>query len=170
MNTMEALLTRRSVRKYREEQIPPEVVRRILEAAMHAPSGNNEQPWHFVVIDDRRLLDAVPAIHSAADMAAGAPLGILVCGEPRLEKIHDMWLLDCAAATQNILLAAWEHGVGSVWCGISHRPQRVEAFRQLFGIPQEIVPFALVVLGYPATPPPRTVRRFHPERIHANGW
>lgn len=169
MNTMEALLTRRSVRTYRDEPIPAEVIHRILDAAMHAPSGNNEQPWHFVVLDDRQLLDAVPAIHSAAAMAAGAPLGILVCGDPRLEKVEDMWLLDCAAATQNILLAAWEHGVGSVWCGVSHRAQRVQAFRRLLGIPEEIVPFALVVLGYPAEPP-RRVRRYRADRVHRNAW
>ncbi|MCU0482993.1 MAG: nitroreductase family protein [Chloroflexi bacterium] len=169
MNTMEALLTRRSIREYRAEPIPPEVVRRILEAAMHAPSGNNEQPWHFVVIDDPQLLGAIPAIHSAADMAAGAPLGILVCGDPRLEKVRDMWPLDCAAATQNLMLAAWEHGVGSVWTGISHRPQRVEAFRQLFGVPDEIVPFALVVLGYPAAAP-KEAHRFREDRVHANRW
>jgi len=169
MNTMEALLTRRSIRTYRDAPIPAEIVGRILDAAMHAPSGNNEQPWHFVVIDDRALLDEVPAIHSAADMAAGAPLGIVVCGDPRLEKVKDMWLQDCAAATQNVLLAAWEHGVGSVWTGIVHRPQLVEAFRRLLGIPAEVVPFALVVLGYPAEPP-RVVRRFRPDRIHANGW
>jgi nitroreductase len=169
MNTMEALLTRRSIRTYRDAPIPAEIVGRILDAAMHAPSGNNEQPWHFVVIDDRTLLDAVPAIHSAADMAAGAPLGIVVCGDPRLEKVKDMWLLDCAAATQNILLAAWEHGVGSVWTGISHRPRLVEDFRRLLSIPAEVVPFALVVLGYPAEPP-RVVRRFRPDRVHANGW
>lgn len=170
MNTMEALLTRRSVRKYRDEPVPPALVHEILDAAMHAPSGNDEQPWHFIVIDDRRLLDAIPAIHSAAKMAMGAPLGILVCGDPRLEKVHDMWQLDCAAATENLLLAAWERGVGSVWTGVSHRPRRVEAFRRLFGIPEPVVPFALVVLGYPATEPPRTVDRYHEDRVHQNAW
>ena len=170
MNTMEALLTRRSVRQYRPDPIPPAVIRQVLDAAMHAPSGSNEQPWHFVVIDDRRLLDAIPAIHSAAEMAEGAPLGILVCGDPRLEKVRDMWLLDCAAATENLMLAAWEHGVGSVWTGISHRPRRVEAFRRLLGLPEEIVPFALVVLGYPAVEPPRAVERYREDRVHANAW
>ena len=170
MNTMEALLTRRSVRKYRDQPIPPAVVRAMLDAAMHAPSGNDEQPWHFVVIDDRRLLEAIPAIHSAAQMVKGAPLAILVCGDPRLEKVRDMWLLDCAAATENLMLAAWEHGVGSVWTGVCHRPQRVEAFRHLLGIPESIVPFALVVLGYPAVAPRRTVERYREDRVHANAW
>lgn len=170
MNTMEALLTRRSVRSYRHEPIPAPIVRQILDAAMHAPSGNDEQPWHFVVIDDRQLLDAIPAIHSAAKMARGAPLGILVCGDPRLEKVRDMWLLDCAAATENLLLAAWEHGVGSVWTGVSHRPQRVEAFRRLLGIPEPVVPFALVVLGYPAGEPPQAVDRYREDRVHVNRW
>jgi len=170
VNTMEALLTRRSVRKYRDEPVRAAVIHEMLDAAMHAPSGNDEQPWHFIVIDDRRLLEAIPGIHSAAKMARGAPLAILVCGDPRLAVIHDMWLLDCAAATENLMLAAWERGIGSVWTGVQHRPHRVDAFRQLLGIPEPVVPFALVVMGYPAGQPPRTVERYREDRVHKNAW
>jgi nitroreductase len=169
MNTLEALLTRRSIRRYQDRQVPEEVVREILVAAMHAPSANDEQPWQFVVIDDRRLLDAIPGIHPWAQMARTAPLAILVCGDMRLVLNQGFWAQDCAAATENLLLAAWDHGVGSVWCGIHPDADREQAFRRLLGLPEPVVPFALVVLGYPAGPPPR-VQRFREDRVHRNGW
>jgi nitroreductase len=166
---MDALLTRRSVRKYADTPLPSDVVRQVLVAAMHAPSADNEQPWQFIVIDDRRLLDAIPGIDSWANMADGAPLAILVCGDSRLVINEGFWPQDCAAATQNLLLAAWDLGVGSVWCGVHTEADLERAFRRLLGLPEEVMPFALVVLGYPVAPPPR-VQRFQEDRVHRNGW
>jgi len=169
MNTMEALLTRRSVRRYQDRPVPDDVVREILVAAMHAPSADDEQPWQFVVIDERRLLDAIPGFHPWAQMARRAPLAILVCGDSRLVLNQGFWAQDCAAATQNLLLAAWDHGVGSVWCGVNSDASLEQAFRRLLRLPEPVVPFALVVLGYPAAPPPQ-VQRFQEDRVHRNGW
>jgi nitroreductase len=169
MNTMEALLTRRSIRRYQDRPVPSEVVRDVLSAAMHAPSADNEQPWQFVVIDERRLLDAIPGIHPWAQMSTAAPLAILVCGDSRLVQNPGFWAQDCAAATENLLLAAWEQGVGSVWCGVHSDAALERAFRKLLGLPEHVVPFALVVLGFPASPPPR-VERFQEDRVHRNGW
>jgi len=169
MNTMEALLTRRSIRRYQDRPVPSEVVHDMLVAAMHAPSADDEQPWQFVVIDERRLLDAIPGIHPWAQMAKAAPLAILVCGDSRLVQNPGFWAQDCAAATENLLLAAWDQGVGSVWCGVHSDVALERAFRKLVGLPEHVVPFALVVLGFPAGPPPR-VERFREDRVHRNGW
>jgi nitroreductase len=167
---MEALLTRRSVRHYEDRPVPAEVVREILDAAMHAPSADDEEPWQFVAIDDRRILEAIPGIHPWAQMARDAPLAILVCGDERLELARDFWVQDCSAATENLLLAAWERGVGSVWTGIHPERDRERAFRRLLAIPDHVVPFALVVLGYPARPPVASVDRYREDRVHNNGW
>ena len=102
------------------------------------------------MIDDRRLLDRVPAVNPYAEMARQAPLAILICADPSLERSPGYWMLDCAAAAQNMLLAAHGLGLGAVWCGVYPRQPRIEGFRRLLGVPEEIVPHSLIVLGYPA--------------------
>ena len=93
-------------------------VTELLEAAMAAPSAGNQQPWHFIVIRDRAVLNAIPGFHPHAAMALHAPVGILVCGDPALEKHPGYWVQDCAAATENLLLAVAAKGLGAVWCGV----------------------------------------------------
>jgi len=106
MDALETILTRRSVRRYTAEQIDDETTQKLLEAAMNAPSAANEQPWEFVVIRDRAMLDAIPTFSPFASMVRGAPLGILVCADTRNVIVPGFWVQDCSAATQNLLLAA----------------------------------------------------------------
>jgi hypothetical protein len=110
MDTLDAIHTRRSIRKYLHTPVPPDVLQQVLSAAMYAPSACNQQPWQFVVLDDRKLLREVPKINSYAAMAAEAPVAILVCGDSSLETVPDYWVIDCSAAVQNLLLAA--HALG----------------------------------------------------------
>ena len=114
MDIFTALHTRRSIRQYTDAKIAKEDVRVLLDAAMIAPSAGNARPWQFVVVDDPALLAKVPDIHPYVGMAAGAPLGILVCGEPAAEKYPGYWVQDCSAAVQNLLLAAVGLGLGAV--------------------------------------------------------
>ena len=169
METLQAIHTRRSIRKYRGEPVPEDVVHRLLEAAMMAPSARNGQPWHFVVIRDRKLLAEIPHFHPNAQMAAHAPLGILVCGDVRLEGSPGYWPIDCAAATQNLLLAAHDLGLGAVWTGVYPREERVSGFRRRLGLPEHIMPHSFVPLGYPAES--RTSEsRYRADRVHDDRW
>ncbi len=136
---------------------------------MQAPSARNFQPWHFVQITKREILDKIPQVHPYAEMARQAQAGILVCGDLDVEPSVEYNALNCAAATQNILLAARDAGLGAVWIGIHPREQRKQAITELFELPETIVPISLVLLGYPAdesTP----VKRFKEERVHKNKW
>ena len=169
MDSLETILTRRSIRKYRETPVGKQVVERLLRAAMAAPSSKNEQPWVFVVIDDRRLLDEIPAFHPYATMVKTAPAAILVCADKRRFLSEEIWVQDCAGATENILLAAHGLGLGAVWLGIHPRQERVAGMTRLLSLPEEIIPFSLVVLGHPAEEKPPS-NRFDPARIHWNGW
>lgn len=169
MDAYAALLTRRSIRKFDERPVSAEDIEKILEAAMFAPSAVNKQPWHFVVIDDAQLLGKIPSVHSHAKMAADAPCAILVCGDTELVHAPGYLPQDCAAATQNILLAAHAAGLGGVWCGVYSQPDRESGFRSLLSIPESIVPFSLVVLGYPAEQPSQP-QRYRADRVHKNGW
>lgn len=169
METLQAIKTRRSIRKFLDKPIASEIVRELLEAAMFAPSAGNEQPWQFIVLDDRKFLDEVPTICATASMCRQAPMAILVCGDSSLEKYPEFWVQDCSAAVENLLLAAHALGLGGVWAGVYPMKDRVEAFRNRLYLPEEITPFALVALGYP-NEAPATPKRYKKERVHSNGW
>jgi nitroreductase len=169
MDAIEAIRTRRSVRKYEDRPVPEKILRELLAAAMSGPSARNAQPWHFVVLDDPGLLGQIPQFAPNAEMISRAPVAILVCADLSLELSEGYWPVDCAAATENLLLAAHASGLGAVWCGIYPRQARMDGFRRLLLLPEIIVPHSLVVLGYPdERPGPED--RFRPERIHHNGW
>jgi nitroreductase len=169
MDALETIHTRRSIRKYQDRPVPEELIRQVLAAAMSAPSARNAQPWQFVVISDRQLLGEIPRINPNAQMAERAPLAILVCGDLSLEKSPGYWVVDCAAAAQNLLLAAHALGLGAVWTGIYPREQRIDGFRRLLDLPENVIPHSLIPLGYPAEQPARQ-DRYRAERVHQNHW
>lgn len=169
MQALQAILTRRSVRKYTDEPVTERNVQTMLRAAMSAPSAGNQQPWRFVVINERELLDAIPDVHPHSRMLLQAPLAILVCGDLQIANRADFWVQDCAAATQNLLLAARALDLGAVWTGVHPRQERQEGLRDLLHLPQHVVPFALVAIGHPAVEQMQ-VDRYNEERIHYNKW
>jgi hypothetical protein len=122
METLRTIQARPSaIRRYTAEKIDGETIRKVLEAGMAAPSAGNQQPWHFIVLDDRTVLDAVPEHHPHSSMIREAPVAILVCGDISAEKHQGYWVQDCAAATQNMLLAVTDLGLGAVWLGVYPR-------------------------------------------------
>ena len=169
MDLFEALYTRRSIRSFTDAPVAEADLETLLRAAMAAPSAGNAQPWHFVAVTDRALLDAIPGIHPYASMCKTAQAAVVVCAELSLEKYPGYWVLDCAAATQNLLLAARGLGIGSVWCGLYPQQERMTAMTDLLKLPEGVTPHALVVLGHPAQEF-KKIDRFKPERIHRNGW
>ncbi|WP_195254500.1 nitroreductase family protein [Merdimmobilis hominis] len=166
--TINHILDRRSIRAYKPEAIPADVVETLLTAAVHAPTARNSQPWQFIVIDDRAQLDKIVGLSPYTKMMAQAPLAILVAGMP--EKCPGYWVDDCGAATQNILLAAKSLGLGSCWCGIHGTPDRCAEFGRVFGLPEGVVAYSVIALGYPNEEKPRAEGRLKPEIIHHNNW
>ena len=166
---MEAILSRRSIRKYTDQPVPEALVTDLLRAAMAAPSAQNQQPWHFVVVRDRKLLQAIGGAQPYANMARDAQLAIVICGDLNLEKSPGYWVQDCAAATENLLIAAQAAGLGAVWSGTFPREERVRNVRALFGLPEHVVPFAIVPLGYPAERP-EPADRYDRGRVHIDRW
>lgn len=167
METIEAIFTRRSIRHYTDQAISKETIETLLTAAMYAPSASNKQPWHFVVIDDRDMLDAVMEFHPHAKMLAQAKCAILVCGDAEQALAPGYIPVDCSAATQNILLAAHGLGLGSCWLGIHPREERIAEIRKIVSLPEHIHPVSLISLGYPAKQPSKP-ERFNADRIHWN--
>lgn len=169
MDTLETILTRRSIRRYTTKSISDEQIVKLLEAAMAAPSAANQQPWHFVVITDRKVLVQIPAFHPHAHMLKEAAAAILVAYDIELEKMKGRAVLDCSCASQNMLLAAHALGLGAVWCGIYPVEERIIAMRRLLNMPQHVVPFSLISVGYPNEKLAKE-DRFKPERIHYEHW
>jgi nitroreductase len=169
METLEAIHTRRSIRRYQDKPVGEDLIQKLLEAAMQAPSARNQQPWQFVVIDDRTVLTTIPGFMPNAAMAANAPLAILVCADLDLEKSEGYWVVDCAAATQNILLAAHALGLGACWCGVYPRENRMEELRKLIGLPKNVMAHSLVVIGHPAEQV-AAEKRYRKERVRRNRW
>jgi nitroreductase len=115
MGAIDAVLTRRSIRKYTADTIPEVVVLEIIKVAMAAPSAGNEQPWHFIMIKDRTILAEIPKFQPYSAMVKEAPVAILICGGLSEEKHKGFWVQDCAAATKNLLIAARAKELGAVW-------------------------------------------------------
>ncbi len=166
---MKALFTRRSIRHYKPDPVPENLIRELLRAAMNAPSAGNEQPWHFVVIYERSNMEAITGVHPHSRMLHEAPVAILVCADRHLFQYPEYWIQDCAAATQNILVMAADLGLGSVWLGVYPDQSRIEGLRKIFSLPENIIPFSLVPIGWPdETKDPNN--RFDQSRIHYDSW
>ncbi len=169
MDAIEAILSRRSIRRYTPQAVSEQLIKELLEAAMSAPSAGNEQPWHFVVIKERGILDEIPKYHPYSQMVREASVAILVCCDLRLDRCDGMWVQDCSAATENLLIAVQAKGLGAVWLGVHPREERVTGLRKLLGIPEHVVPFSLIPIGYPAEHMPRA-NRYDGSRVHDNRW
>jgi len=148
-NAIDAILARRSIRKYENKPVEREKIDCILECACAAPSGNNLRPWHFVEITERKVLDMLAGAHAYGKMLEQAPLAIVVCGEKEKEG-SPWWEQDCAAAMQNILLAATALGLGSVWLGVNRDAAISEKIHGIVAVPDNIKIVGIAAIGYGA--------------------
>ncbi len=166
---MSTILDRRSVRKYTGQKVTEDQVTELLKAAMSAPSAGNQQPWCFVVVRSQEILDRIPTVHPYAAMTPHASVVIAVCGDLTGLKYSDYWVQDCSAATENVLLAAHEGGLGAVWLGVYPTEERVKGVRQLLRLPEHIIPLSLISVGYAAESHP-AADRFDANRVHYDQW
>ncbi len=169
MEAIEAIMTRRSIRKFKQAPVEKHLVVKILEAGMNAPTAGNQLAWQFIVIDDREMLDKLSKAHTHASALVTAPLAIAVCGDLKAEKYPGFWVQDCSAAVQNILLTSHAEGLGAVWLGVYPRADREKNVSAVIGLPEDIVTLALVAIGVPdqiISPQ----KRYDESKIHYNGW
>jgi nitroreductase len=169
---MSAIFTRRSVRSYLPKAVEDDKIERILRAGFQAPSAHNRQPWEFLLVSDKEDLKAIAEMSPWSKMAAKAPLVIACCANTERGASDDLaewWVQDLAAATENILLQIEEEGLGGVWLGWYPDRERVKTLSARFGLPSHIVPFSMVVLGYPEHPH-RPSDRYDEARVHWGRW
>ena len=163
---LDAIFARRSIRAYTQETVSEKEIKSLLEAGMAAPSASNRKPWHFVVTTDRKTLRRLADQHPYGKMLAGAGLAIAVCGDPATSK---WWVQDCAAATENILIAASALGLGAVWLGCHGNPERERAIQNALGIPEQIGVLSLLSIGNPGEKK-QARTQYDPARVHQDRW
>lgn len=166
---IENIMTRTSIRKFKDQPVEQEKVDIMLKAAMAAPTAVNLQPWHFIVITDKQTIGLL-----SGQQPTNAPLLIAVCGDTDKTsmpdgkgKLPDFWVEDVSAATQNLLLAAHALGLGAVWTGAYPAMDRVADIANVLNCPQNIIPLAVVRIGYPdESPAPKD--KFKEENVSYN--
>lgn len=161
------IIERRSVRRYSDQPVAPDLISGLIHAGMSAPSGVNRQPWEFVVVTDKALLKNLSDALPYAKMTAEAPLAILTCGNKNrfLDGIDiNLWEQDLSAASENILLAAHALGLGGVWTCVYPHTERMEPVSRILDLPDDFVPFSLIPIGYPAVDH-APMDKWNPERV-----
>jgi nitroreductase len=148
-------MNRRSVREYTGEGVSDESVKQLLRAGMYAPSAKNSQPWEFIVVTERATLDTLSGGAPYWRMLAHAPLCIVVAANLTDYKSsgQEFFVQDCAACTQNILVAAEGMGLGGVWLGCYSAQERMAYVQETLGVPDGIIPFSVLSIGHPAAHP-----------------
>ena len=149
MEVKDALLKRRSIRKYLDKEVSDEIIEELLHAAMSGPSACNRRPWIFDVIKDQDKLNELRKASRFSNM--NAPLAIVVVGDLSRSlplQLKDFWIQDCSAATENILLRATDLGLGSLWCGIYPQKRPVERVKKILGITNSDIPLNIIYIGY----------------------
>lgn len=166
---MDAIYNRRSIRRYTQEKVSDENIRSLLKAAMSAPSARNQRPWHFIVVKEKDTLYQLSKTHRYSDMVKDAPLSIVVCGDVHIQSYKDYWVLDCSAATENILIAVEYLKLGAVWVAVYPREERIHHVSQVLSLPSNIVPLCIIPVGHPAEKL-EPVNRYDETRIHIERW
>ena len=167
---LDNIATRTSIRDYEARPVEKEKIEKMLRAAMAAPTAMNKQPWHFVVVDQRNVLDALAGTNPYAKMLKKAPLAIVVCGNT--DKMiegggRDFWIQDASAATENLLLAAHAMGLGAVWTSAYPSEERCISISKVLSLSDNLVPLNMIVVGYPAEQP-QPKQKFKEENVSYN--
>ena len=167
---IENIMTRTSIRSFTDRAVSDDTIEMLLRAGMAAPTAVNKQPWHFVVVTDRAVMDSLGGNGRQSQMWKESPLAIAVCGD--MDKALDglaqaFWVQDCSAATENILLAAHALGLGAVWTGCYPMVERMTNVSQVLNLPDNLVPLCVIVMGYP-NEQPEPKDKWKPENVTYN--
>ncbi|GFN35744.1 nitroreductase family protein [Tepidimicrobium xylanilyticum] len=169
MDVLEAIFTRRSIRRFTGEPIKEEDLRTILKAGFQAPSAHNYEPREYVVVRDKDVLDRIAEFHKYAKMLPKAGCGIIVCGDKEKQPEIGFLVEDCSASIQNMLLAAHGLGLGAVWCGLYSVEKLIKSMADVLELPDNLIPIGMVVVGVKAEDK-EPIDRFDENKVHFDKW
>jgi len=175
-NTMESktaidvIHQRSSIRSYQDRPVSKEILETLVRAGMAAPSAMNKQPWQFIIVDDKEILNALAKDIQTSKMVSEASAAILVCGDMQLAGegwLQEYWIQDCSAASQNILLAITDLGLAGVWTSIYPATGRMEIVSNILQLPEHIIPLNIIPVGYPKGTP-NIQDKWNSNKVHWN--
>ncbi len=181
---MDPIFERTSIRKFQDRAVEQNKVEKLLRAAMSAPSAGGQQEWEFIVVTDQRYLEELSKVslplnppegqselplRCPSSLVKDAPLAIVVLGNTKRMRFPENWEQDLGAATENLLLEAVALDLGAVWLGVAPLKHRMDAIIKLFNLPENIKPYAMIAIGYPAENKQQQ-DHYHPEWIHYDGY
>lgn len=170
--TLKTIFSRKSVRVYKDEPIAKEKLDMLVRAGMAAPTAVDKRPWEFIIITDKAILKQLAGALPYAKMAEQAAAAIVVGGDINKQwggADSEFWIVDCSAATENVLLAAESLGLGAVWTAVYPDQERITAVRQILNIPDNIIPLNLIPVGVP-TGIEQPKDKYNPAQIHWEKW
>ncbi|MFR9504047.1 MAG: nitroreductase family protein [Rikenellaceae bacterium] len=161
--TLKSIYERSSVRSYTSEPVEKEALVELAKAGMAAPTAMNKQPWEFIIIQDKDILAKIGEIKPPVGKA---PAAIVVLGD---SSKSSSWVLDCSAATENILLAATSMGLGTVWTGAYGNEKFETLLKETLSLPEGIMPLSVIAVGYAdGTPTPKD--KYVESKVHFNKY
>lgn len=167
---IEVIHKRSSIRSYLDKEVTKEQLETIVRAGMAAPTAMNRQPWQFIIIQDKNILQALGKSLRTSDMLLNAPAAIVVCGDLHQAAdgwLQQYWIQDCSAASENILLAITDLGLGGVWTSVYPAPERIKEVTKLLSLPEYLVPLNIIPVGYPDEPQ-NPKDKWNPAKVHWN--
>jgi nitroreductase len=171
-NAIECIMTRTSVRHFTGETVSQDALLTMVKAGMAAPSAVNVQPWSFIVVTERATLDKLCAVLSYAKMLAKAGAAIIACGLPAKDATvaPKFWVIDCTAASENILLAAHALGYGALWTAVYPDDVKIAAVRSILHIPDGVIPLNVIPVGVPVPRADSVKDKFDKNNLHHEQW
>lgn len=167
---LKEIFNRRSIRKYENRPVEKEKIDKILRAGMQAPSAINQQAWEFIVVENKETLKKLAEMSPYSKLVEGSAVTFVLLGNSDNMKASSAWEQDLSAVAQNMLLESTHLNLGSVWIGVSVDDSRVSYIKELFVLPDNIKPFALIALGYPDNQKNEFVDRYNQEKVHYENW
>lgn len=162
---MKEIFSRTSVRKFKDTKVEPNKIEKLLRAAMAAPSAGNQQPWEFLVVENKKTLTDLAEMSPYSKFLKDAPLAIVVLANKEKLMFPECWQQDLGAATQNMLLEAVHLELGAVWIGVAPIADRMEYIRNLFNLDAKYDAYAVVPFGYPEQQSTAT-DRYDANKVH----
>lgn len=148
---MNSIFNRVSVRSFTNDKVEEEKIEKILRAGMQAPSAGNQQPWEFIIVENKDTLTELSGMCPFSKFVKDAPLAIVVLGNSDRMRFPENWMQDLGAATENMLLEITELELGGVWATAAPLEDRMNHVRKVFNLPEKIMPYCIIPIGYPAS-------------------
>ncbi|BCN31774.1 nitroreductase family protein [Anaeromicropila herbilytica] len=167
---MEAIFNRRSIRKYQDRPVEKEKIEKLLRAAMQAPSAANQQPWEYIVVEEKETLQKLADMCPYSKMTASAAVAFVAVANRDTIRFETAWQQDMGASVENLLLEATDLDLGAVWLGVATAEANAKYISELFGLPENIMPFALIPVGYPDGQENTFVDRYDSKKVHNEKW